>query len=104
MGNWAPVIKTFMTWPKGFSFPPPLEVYTTYSGGRQYAFKSQRELERAVSDLGEELHSQYLLTYVPDKDRRLRPDTTTLWCRYSDREMKIRARDGYYWAGTGKAP
>jgi VWFA-related protein len=62
MGNWTPVIKDLWDMTKGIFVPPPLEVYTTYSGGRQYAFKSQRELERAVSDLGTELHSQYLLT------------------------------------------
>lgn len=102
MGNWAPIIKDIYDMAKGIFIPPPLEVYTTYSGGRQYAFKTQRELERAVSDLGEELHSQYLLTYVPNNQSEAGYHNIVVQVLKPD--MKIRARDGYYWAGTGKAP
>jgi VWFA-related protein len=102
MGNWTPVIKDLWDLTKGIFVPPPLEIYTTYSGGRQYAFKSQRELERAVSDLGEELHSQYLLTYVPNNQSEAGYHNIVVQVLRPD--MKIRARDGYYWAGSGKAP
>lgn len=102
MGNWAPVIKDIYDLAKGIFIPPPLEVYTTYSGGRQYAFKSQRELERAVADLGEELHSQYLLTYSPNNKDEAGYHNIVVQVLKPD--MKIRARDGYYWAGTGKTP
>jgi VWFA-related protein len=102
MGNWVPVIKDIYDMAKGIFVPPPLEVYTTYSGGRQYAFKTQRELERAVSDLGEELHSQYLLTYQPNnKDEAGYHDIVV---QVLKPDMKIRARDGYYWAGIKTAP
>ncbi len=104
MGNWAPVVKDIFDITKSIFVPPPLEVYTRYSGGRQYAFKSQRELERAVSDLGEELHSQYLLTYVPDKETQTAAGFHNIVVQVLRPEMNIRARDGYYWAGTGKAP
>ncbi len=102
MGNWTPVIKDLWDLTKGIFVPPPLEIYTTYSGGRQYVFKSQRELDRAVSDLGEELHSQYLLTYVPNNQSEAGYHNIVVQVIKPD--MKIRARDGYYWAGTGKAP
>lgn len=102
MGNWAPVVKDIFDMAKGVFIPPPLDVYTTYSGGRQYAFKSQRELERAVSDLGEELHSQYLLTYVPDKVSQTEAGYHNIVVQVLRPDMKVRARDGYYWAGTGK--
>lgn len=97
MGNWAPVIKDIYDLAKGIFIPPPLDIYTTYSGGRQYAFKSQRELERAVSDLGEELHSQYLLTYIPNNQNEAGYHNIVV--QVLRPEMKIRARDGYYWAG-----
>ncbi len=103
MGNWAPVIKDIYDLAKGIFIPPPLEVYTRYSGGRQYDFKTQRELERAVSDLGEELHSQYLLTYSPTKETQDEAGYHNIVVEVLKPEMKIRARDGYYWAGTGKA-
>jgi VWFA-related protein len=101
MGNWVPVIKDIFDLTKGIFIAPPLEVYTTYSGGRQYAFKSQRELDQAVSDLGEELHSQYLLTYIPNNQDEAGYHNIVVQVLKPD--MKIRARDGYYWAGTGKA-
>ena len=102
MGNWAPVIKDIFDMAKGIFITPPLDVFTNYSGGRQYAFKTQRELERAVSDLGEELHSQYLLTYTPNNPEEAGYHNIVVQVLKPD--MKIRARDGYYWAGTGKAP
>jgi len=102
MGNWAPVIKDIFDLTKGIFITPPLDVYTNYSGGRQYAFKTQRELERAVSDLGEELHSQYLLTYKPNNPEEAGYHNIVVQVLKPD--MKIRAREGYYWAGTGKVP
>jgi len=104
MGNWAPVIKDIYDMAKGIFIPPPLEVYTNYSGGRQYTYKTTRELDRAVSDLGEELHSQYLLTYVPDKAVQSEAGYHNIVVQVLRPDMKIRARDGYYWAGDGKAP
>jgi VWFA-related protein len=101
MGNWVPVVKDIFDLAKGIFIPPPLEVYTTYSGGRQYAFKSQRELDQAVSDLGEELHSQYLLTYIPNNQEEAGYHNIVVQVFKPD--MKIRARDGYYWAGIKQA-
>jgi len=102
MGNWAPVIKDIYDLAKGIFIPPPLEVYSTYSGGQQYAFKSQRELERAISDLGQELHSQYLLTYVPNNQSEAGYHNIVV--QVLRPYMKVRARDGYYWAGIKTTP
>src|SRR5262249_54151495 len=66
VGNWVPVFKEIFTQVKGIFIKNPLEVFTQYTGGREYSFMSQRALEQAVSDIGEELHSQYLLTYNPN--------------------------------------
>lgn len=66
MGNWVPALKDVFDMVKGVFVPDPLDVYTRYTGGREYAFKSQKALERDVSQLGNELHSQYLLTYAPN--------------------------------------
>ena len=65
---------------------------------------STSELDRAVSDLGEELHSQYLLTYVPDKAVQSEAGYHNIVVQVLRPDMKIRARDGYYWAGDGKVP
>jgi len=42
-----------------------LDVFTRYTGGKEYSFVSQRDLEKITSALGAELHSQYLLSYTP---------------------------------------
>ncbi len=66
MGNWVPALKDVFDMVKGVFVPDPLDVYTRYTGGRQYSFKTQKTLEHDVAQLGNELHSQYLITYAPD--------------------------------------
>jgi hypothetical protein len=44
----------------------PAEVFTQYTGGREYAFVSEKDLERAIQRVGLELHSQYLISYNPN--------------------------------------
>lgn len=98
VGNWTPVFKEMFIGLKAIFVPNPLEVYTTYSGGREYNFKTQRDLDRAISDLGEELHSQYLLTYTPNNQQE--PGYHNIVVKVMKPDMKVRTRDGYYLAGT----
>ena len=42
-----------------------LSSLTSYTGGRQFALGSQHALERAITQIGEEIHGQYLLSYTP---------------------------------------
>ena len=44
----------------------PVEVFTKGTGGTEFGFHTQRTLEVALEKVGEELHSQYLLTYSPN--------------------------------------
>jgi hypothetical protein len=47
----------------------PVELFTKGTGGSEFGFTRQRGLEDAIQKIGEELHSQYLITYNPnDKD------------------------------------
>ena len=65
--TFVPVIITeIFTQVKAVFVPNHAEVFTKYTGGREYSFVNLRSLERAVSDLGEELHSQYILSYTPN--------------------------------------
>ncbi len=43
-----------------------LDVFTRFTGGREYAFSGEKSLEKAVSAISDELHSQYLLSYAPN--------------------------------------
>ena len=97
LGNWAPLLKDIYDVAKGVFIANPLKVYTTYTGGRQYSFVSQRDLDHAISDLGSELHSQYLLTYTPNNQEEA--GFHHIIVQVLKPGLKVRARDGYYIAG-----
>jgi len=101
MGNYVPAIKEIFTATKAIFIQNPLEVYTRYSGGREYSFMSQRGLEQAISDIGEELHGQYLLTYSPSNQNEAGFHEIVVQIALPD--VKVRTRNGYWLAGTGKA-
>ena len=44
----------------------PVELFTKGTGGREFGFYRQRGLEDAIQQIGEELHSQYLVSYSPN--------------------------------------
>lgn len=39
--------------------------FAQYTGGKQFPFLKQRGLERAMAAIGDELHSQYILSFTP---------------------------------------
>jgi len=98
VGNWVPAIKEIFTQVKGIFVKNPLEVFTQYTGGREYSFMTQRAFEQAVSDIGEELHSQYLLTYSPNNQNE--PGFHEIKVRVLKPDLEVRKRDGYYIAGA----
>jgi VWFA-related protein len=65
-GNFIPLFVEIFKATKSLFIDDSLDVFTRYTGGKQYSFVSQRSLEKAVVAVGEELHSQYLLSYTPD--------------------------------------
>jgi VWFA-related protein len=66
MGDWSPFFKELFTAGKAIFIPNPQEVYTKFTGGHGYSYKTQRGLEEAITNIGDEIHSQYLLTYLPN--------------------------------------
>ena len=57
---------------KGIFIANPVEVFAKYTGGREYPFITQKDLESAIQKVGEELHSQYTLSYKPDNKMEAR--------------------------------
>ncbi len=98
VGNWIPAFVEIFRSVKGVFVDNPAQVYTRFSGGREYAFASQRALEQAVSDLGRELHSQYLLTYAPTNIEQ--GGFHDIRVVVNRPELIIRTRPGYWIAGT----
>jgi len=44
----------------------PVEVFTKGTGGSEFGFHNQKSLETAIQRVGEELHSEYMISYSPN--------------------------------------
>jgi VWFA-related protein len=64
--DFVPVIVEMFRAVKAIFISNPAEIYTRYTGGAEYSFMSQGDLERAIARIGEDLRSQYLLSYNPN--------------------------------------
>jgi VWFA-related protein len=96
MGDWSPMFKEIFTAVKAIFISNPQEVYTKFTGGREYSYKTQRGLEEAIADIGDEIHSQYLLTYLPNN-----PDEAgyhEIEVRILKPGLKVTTRPGYWTA------
>lgn len=96
--NLAPVLKEIYLGVKAIFIDNPVEVFTKYTGGKEYSFLTQRDLERAVADIGDELHSQYLLSYNPNN--KLEGGYHTIRVEVSRPEVKVTTRPGYWMAAV----
>ncbi len=71
----------------------PFSILTNASGGTQLHFRKQIELENALSILGVELRSRYLLHYYPDSDEA---GYHTIRVEVDVAGAEVHARPGYY--------
>jgi len=78
----------------------PVEVFTKGTGGTEFTFAKQRALEDAVSKIGEEIHSQYLISYAPNNKEEGGFHEITVEVNRSD--VKVRTRPGYWLASVLK--
>jgi VWFA-related protein len=101
MGNWVPALKDIFDAAKGIFVPDPLDVYAKYTGGREFAFKSDKALQRDVQQIGDELHSQYLLSYNPNNKEEGGFHQIRVMVMKADLKA-VRVRDGYWLAAEPK--
>ena len=102
MGNYAPAIREIYTAIKGIFIPNALEVYTKETGGREHNFVSLGGLEEAVGQIGREIHSQYMLTYLPSN--RNEGGYHEITVRVVRPGVEVRTRGGYWIAPNGPSP
>lgn len=70
------------------------QALTASTGGAMFPFTRQKGLENAIEKLGAELHTQYLLSFVPQAPA---PGYHRLEVRVARRgDLRIRARPGYW--------
>jgi VWFA-related protein len=97
-GNVVPVFVEIFKQVKGIFVANPAEVMTQYTGGREFSFLTYRSLEEVVTKLGEELHSQYLLSYTPNNmEQGGWHDIRVEVARFG---MEVRTRRGYWMASV----
>jgi VWFA-related protein len=74
--------------------------FAEYTGGRHVSFSTLNGLENDLASIGKEVHSQYLLSFAPERDREPGYHTIAIKVR-SHPEALVRARPGY-WTDTEK--
>lgn len=79
---------------RGAAPEDPVPAITRYTGGREYSIGSQHALERAITQIGEEIHGQYLLTYTPAHTEGAGFHSIRVVARRSG--MQVRSRPGYW--------
>jgi VWFA-related protein len=76
-----------------------LEVAATATGGAHLATFKDRSIEKAIDEIGGELHSQYTLSYTPtDSDAAGYHEIKVNVVRNDAKNLKVRARPGYFLA------
>jgi VWFA-related protein len=75
----------------------PAEAFTYFTGGQIYNFATERGLEQAVSDIGKDLNSQYILSYSPNNADE--PGFHNIKVTVNRPGLIIRTRPGYWTVG-----
>jgi VWFA-related protein len=76
-----------------------LEVAATATGGAHVPTFKDRSIEKAIDEIGGELHSQYTISYTPTgSDAVGYHEIKVSVLRNDAKDLKIRARPGYYLA------
>jgi VWFA-related protein len=76
-----------------------LEVAATATGGAHLATFKDRSIEKAIDEIGGELHSQYTISYTPTgSDSAGYHEIKVNVLRNDAKNLKVRARPGYYLA------
>jgi VWFA-related protein len=79
--------------------PKVTDALTKATGGAIFSFTRLKGLEDAIRRFGEDLHSQYLLTFVPDVAR---PGYHAVEVKVKRPGLQVRARPGYRMVAEGK--
>lgn len=95
-GNYIPLFKEIFTSTKAVFVDNPQELYSKYTGGNEQNFVGLKGLEDAMQKIGEELHSQYLLSYNPNNKEDGGYHTIQVKVNKSNRTIRTRA--GYWMA------
>ena len=99
-GNMIPIIIDLVRGAKNLIFSNPLELLAKGTGGKDYSPRTEDGLQESIAAIGEDIRSQYLLTYRPDNlneggiFHRIK-------VQVNYKGLRVRSRPGYF---HGPAP
>jgi VWFA-related protein len=94
MGNYVPVFIDIFKAVKSVFVDDTLDVFTRFTGGREYSFIGEKSLDKAISGISEELHSQYLLSYSPNNQTE--GGFHEIKVLVNRPQLEVRTRPGYW--------
>jgi VWFA-related protein len=102
--SFIPVFSEIFKQVKGIFIANPIEVFAKYTGGREYPFITQKDLESVIQKIGLELHSQYTLSYKPNNKmeagwHEIKVEVVDRTGR-ARRDVSILTRPGYWMAAV----
>lgn len=101
-GSFLPLIIEAVRGVKKTIFSKPMRAYTEGTGSDHINIYTESGFESAIQKMGQELHSQYLISYRPNN---LGPsEFHNITVRLTRPGMKVRARPGYFWVSAESTP
>jgi len=79
----------------------PVEVFTKGTGGSEYGFYGGRGLDQTIQKIGEELHSEYTLTYSPNNKEEGGFHRIAVEVAGHPEVKRVQTRPGY-WVATSQ--
>jgi hypothetical protein len=73
----------------------PVEIFTNGTGGTEFSFYRHNGLEDAIERIGEQLHSEYLVSYDPNNKLEAGFHTISVYVS-SPAAKRIQVRPGYW--------
>jgi len=96
--EFVPVIEEIFRAAKAIFVKNPAEVYTKFTGGREFGFTTQDGLERAIAAIGSEIRNQYILSYSPNN--KLEGGFHRIRVEVNRPRLRVRTRPGYWMAAV----
>lgn len=95
-GNVVPLAVEILRQAKSIFVDNQLEVFTKFTGGSERSFLTYKDLERVIADIGQELQSQYMISYSPNNTEEGGFHQITV--DVSRTGLTVRTRPGYWMA------
>ncbi|MCH8267260.1 MAG: VWA domain-containing protein [Acidobacteria bacterium] len=98
--NMLEIITELVTSTKSFLGANPLKLYSAGTGGMNFPSGDKAQMEQALAQIGQELRSQYLISYRPNNLDR--PGFHTIEISVSRPNVRTRTRPGYMFTRSSR--